>query len=244
MAIYEISHLYDKKYFRKDRSVIMVGNNFYQDVLCECTFDDNIAHKNPNYCELTALYVLHKNTKDKFYGIEHYRRYFCDIFGNPITVKECEKILKQGKLIVPVPNKMQPNNFLNFCIHHFSRDIERVRDIIISDYRDYFDAFDSVMFSDKLSCYNMIVCNEKVYHGYCDWLFEVLDKVEKQTNIKDYSAYQARLYGFLSERLLNVWVKKNIPKNMIVYRDVKQVDQKDKSMAKVLYRTYKANLLK
>ena len=48
MAIYEISHIYDEKYFRDDRKVIMVGNREYEDVLCEHKMKYNIAQKNSN----------------------------------------------------------------------------------------------------------------------------------------------------------------------------------------------------
>ena len=37
---------------------------------------DNISYKNPNYCELTAMYWAWKNIDVDYIGICHYRRYF------------------------------------------------------------------------------------------------------------------------------------------------------------------------
>ena len=38
---------------------------------------ENISHKNPLYCELTAQYWAWKNDDADYYGFFHYRRYLC-----------------------------------------------------------------------------------------------------------------------------------------------------------------------
>lgn len=55
----------------------------------------------------------------------------------------------------------------------------------------------------------MLFCKAEVFDSYCEWLFDVLFELEKYVDLTKLNAYQKRLYGFLSERLLNVWVKHN-----------------------------------
>lgn len=53
---------------------------------------DNISAKNPNYCELTALYWVWKNLDCEYIGLCHYRRYF----GHKVHAKDIKK--KKGAI--------------------------------------------------------------------------------------------------------------------------------------------------
>ena len=48
-----------------------------------------------------------------------------------------------------------------------------------------------------------------MFDSYTKWLFAILDDVERNSNYKNYDAYQGRIFGFLSERLLDVWLVHN-----------------------------------
>ena len=50
---------------------------------------DNISHKNPTYCELTAQYWAWKNDDADYYGFFHYRRYMS------FSEKKLRKLMKR-----------------------------------------------------------------------------------------------------------------------------------------------------
>ena len=55
----------------------------------------------------------------------------------------------------------------------------------------------------------MMFCKKELFDQYCIWLFDILFELEKYVNLNELNDYQKRLYGFLSERLLNIWVREN-----------------------------------
>ena len=52
----------------------------------------------------------------------------------------------------------------------------------------------------------MFIIKYKLFDEYCNWLFSILFELEKRLDISEYSDYDARVFGFVSERLLDVWL--------------------------------------
>ena len=50
----------------------------------------------------------------------------------------------------------------------------------------------------------MMIMKKKYFDEYCEWLFDILFELEKRLDISGYSDYDARVFGFVSERLLDV----------------------------------------
>lgn len=177
---------------------------------------DNIAEKNANYCELTGIYWIWKNDKDSdVIGISHYRRFFTEkkISRSKFKIlskSRTEKILANYDIILPKKEIYKETVREQYCIDSgFNKDLNLVRNILVKKHNDYVDAFDYIMKVGKIHQFNMMICSKKIFNSYCEWLFSIFFELEQYINLDEYNDYQKRIYGFLSERLLNVWVLKN-----------------------------------
>ncbi len=170
---------------------------------------DNISLKNRNYCELTGIYWLWKNVKCDIVGICHYRRYMVhkDSFLDKGYI---EDVLKSYDVIVP-NSSVTPNANLweQYAYNHSEKDMQICRDVVEEKYPDYVDAFDLCMSCNYFSVGNMVITRKDIFDRYCEWLFDILFEVEKRVDISGYDVEQSRIFGFLSERLLRVWLLKH-----------------------------------
>lgn len=170
---------------------------------------DHISEKNPHFCELTGLYWIWKNTKDTYKGLVHYRRYFMQ--GNHLLSEvKIRQLLTDSDIILPPHEYLRESAWDEFCLHSgHEHDLELLRQAIETVDAAYLPAFDHVMDGNRLHLFNMLIARREVFDAYCEWLFAVLFELEKHVDMTDYTPYEQRLYGFLSERLLNVWVAHN-----------------------------------
>lgn len=200
---------------------VLVGNNKNNELNYQLdSAGDNIATKNPNYCELTALYWLFKNNQSDYKGLVHYRRHFTflDKFSDFKTGK-FELILKEEQLKVllekteiVLPKKRHyyiESNYSHYAHAHNGRDLDVTKTVMSELYPDYIDAFDKVMNQTSAHMFNMMIMKRDKFDAYCQWLFDILFEVEKRIDISNYDPYEARVFGFISELLLDVWIEKN-----------------------------------
>ncbi len=170
---------------------------------------ENISEKNKNYCELTGIYWVWKNVSCDNVGICHYRRFFSDN-GKIMNKEKIEQLLSVYDCILPTSMVCEyPTVYIHFNKKHWIKDLDTLRKTISDLCPDYLDAFDLCTNCRLFSVGNMIITKKSLFDKYCEWLFPILFETEKQTDISNYDDYQARLYGFLSERLLRIWLLKN-----------------------------------
>ena len=89
---------------------------------------------------------------------------------------------------------------------HNKRDLDEVERIIAERYPEHSEAFTKVMNRTKLHILNMFAIKKGLFDEYCEWLFDILFKVE-QNIISSGDHVEPRELGYYSEWLLNVWVR-------------------------------------
>ena len=199
---------------------ISVGD--YSKENSSCDFKDNngenISDLNKNFCELTAYYWAWKNLKCDIIGIEHYRRYLGNLLTNKnkfgiLAESQIDKYLKNYDAILPYKEAMKIGRFKlvsaynQYCVNHYKKDLDKTLEIIKEYYPDYYQ-YCNVLNDKKIYTRNILITRKDIFDDLCAFEFGVLFKLKDNINISKYPSYQKRIFGFLSERLLNIFLQK------------------------------------
>lgn len=211
---------------------------------------ENISEKNRYYSELTGLYWLWKNFKDADHiGICHYRRYFINEKGNLLSKAEFDEIFKEYDVVIAKSLEVEKTYREIFAESHNIKDLEATEDVIKELFPEYHGTFLDVMDNNRVYVGNMMVMSITHLQQYASWLFSIFDKVEKRINVEDYDSYHKRVFGFLSEELLFVWIKKNNLKyyecNVGISQEKMETIELEKELSALLFKKafHEANTL-
>lgn len=178
---------------------------------------DNISSRNFNYVDLTGVYWIWKNVHDAEYkGNVHYRRYFVNNNNHILTSSELSMLLSDSDAIVCAFARLEGRTVYQiFNDFHGHENMDICRNVIQDIEPDYMQDFDDVIVNGEYSSlYNMMIARSDIFDSYCDWLFKILFELEdrliklNRLNFDPYD-YQRKVFGFIGERLLLVWLKHN-----------------------------------
>lgn len=186
---------------------------------------NNISDRNPYYCELTAIYWGWKNLKSDYIGLVHYRRYLGlkktkNKIDGILTSKQAEELCKKYAIILPQKRKYYIESLWSHYAHtHDISHLEKTKKIIETKYPEYLPAFNKVMKRTWGHMFNMFIMKKEYADEYCSWLFDILFQLEKEVDLSQLPAFDARLFGRVSELLLDVCIeKKQYP-----YKEIKMI---------------------
>ncbi len=188
---------------------------------------ENISEKNASYCELTGMYWAWRNLKGvDVIGLCHYRRYFdfhnqcrwlmphdeftpdkLHSFDLSIPGNVTKSVI-EGRVVVAKPLHYMYKLAMNYYALYVSDDFRTLEQVIAETQgKEIVDAFHTVMHrNNTFMPYNMFVMSWSDFDEYCRWLFPLLQEIESRIDISHYNSFQRRIFGFMAERLFNVWL--------------------------------------
>ncbi|HJE45709.1 DUF4422 domain-containing protein [Levilactobacillus namurensis] len=182
---------------------------------------DNISKLNPNYSELTGLYYIWKNVHSRYKGMVHYRRYLKGEYPNSVvendssfkkilTADDLNMLLKKTDIILPKKRRYYvETNYSHFIHAHISESLDCTREVIKDSCPEYLNSYEYVLNMRSAHMFNMFIMESTLFDKYCSWLFSILFKLQNKIDINNYVGQEARVFGYVSELLLDVWIKQN-----------------------------------
>ncbi len=169
---------------------------------------DNISELNCYYAELSGVYWVWKNDVDTDYvGICHYRRFLTSEEGYVFSEAEYERILQTYDIVTTKQLELPGSYRDGFGAHHNVSMLDETGRIISECYPEYYDTFVSLVHQNKTYFGNIMVAPKALYDAYCEWLFTIFSALQKRVDLTFADDYHKRVFGFISEFLLYVWVK-------------------------------------
>ncbi len=168
------------------------------------------------------------------WGLCHYRRYFIEdkyklffkkrsrfyyrtsqeILDGILTPKlytTLQELLLNHDVIVQRPVWARKEKGIVYTIKeaytemHFKEDYDATMEVVVEKFPDFARSIDSYGELTKMSYNNMMIAKWNVWDDYLHFLFTVLDEVQHRINMHK-EGYQSRVFGFLAERLHNLFI--------------------------------------
>ena len=131
----------------------------------------------------------------------------------------------------------------NFKIAPNEDEMEHTRKVISDLTPEYLEAYDKYVDGHTSYLCNVIVAKKKILDEYCEWVFNILFEIERRMDKSTYinDPYRKRMFDFISERLLNIWILKN--KDKLKIKEYSMVKTDENFLYKLRY-SIKQNIKK
>lgn len=170
---------------------------------------ENISRLNGYYSELTGFYWIWKNDRESDYiGTCHYRRYLINDQEKILTKREYCELFTYYDLVSTKMEVLNHSYHDAFSANHNVKVLDMTGQVIQEKYPEYYDTFRELVNGPRTYYCNMLVTDRKRFHEYASWLFDIFFEVQKRVDLDQAAdAYHKRVFGFISEFLLTVWVR-------------------------------------
>ncbi len=215
LQIYVVTSHFDRHKTRrpllapKYSTYIQAGAALTDVQMCELRDDvgeDNISTKNPFYCELTALYWLHKNDfEHEYIGFNLYSRVFAmdDEQLRTALLNGIDVIVAELEILWMSTGAHRLGDYLTQAIRKTHPEYEQTHKAVTEE---------AVAASS-----NLFVARKNIFHEYCQWLFDVMSEYESMLNANAVKI-PPRHFGYIAEHLITVYFLHNSSKLNILFQ--------------------------
>ena len=168
---------------------------------------DHISNLNCYYAELSGVYWVWKNFhRADYVGICHYRRFLTNEEGYVFSESEYMEILQNFDIVTTKQLELPNSYHYGFGAHHNIHTLDETGRIIQEIYPEYADTFYRLVMQNKTYFGNIMVAKKELFDAYAQWLFTIFFELQKRIDLTFADDYHKRVFGFISEFLLYVWV--------------------------------------
>lgn len=186
---------------------------------------ENLNDYNKYYAEYSKFYWIWKNLKPEgIIGFCQYRRYF---WLNDPDFTYLEKTFENIDEIKEKTNPINLNNLLldsdiimtapfcfpfetleeQYCTASCQRadDWILMRDTLLKLYPEYKEDFKEFANSHWIYAVNMFITKSNIFNDYMEWIFNIFFHMAEKITLPT-DPYQYRVYAYLAERLINLYI--------------------------------------
>lgn len=175
-------------------------------------FDDNYYNETVQNNLETALAYISENFIDNTY-----------INKIGLNDESIEKACEEYDLIVSKDSELSKINggrnvredYALTIAGTYVKDFDLMVKIVKKKYPEYANVVAKGIYGHKKSLYHMFIMRRELFFEYCEFLFNILFELERQTDFTNYSTNGKRTLGYLAEELLAFFVWKKQEENQI-----------------------------
>lgn len=128
-----------------------------------------------------------------------------DLSGYALEEAQIRAVVEKYDVLTVLPERMDVTVRQQFCQFHNRADLERMVRILKKRRPEYAAACDRYMDSKYIYFCNMYIMRREYFQAYMEWLFPLLEEFEAGKGFHGCGAGQARITGYLAERLFGVY---------------------------------------
>lgn len=193
---------------------------------------DNISARNQFWSEITGLYWFWKNMKPvDCVGLCSYRRFFNFNHSrfmpmikilqksnyvkiNDIKIPNIARFLSKYDIVTPKKYWYAYSLYNVNRMNYYIDDFKILQDIIHELYPEYDVAFIELLRKHNFVYgHNMFIMKWSLFDDYCKWVFDILLEAERRIDASNYPIDKIRVFGYMHELLLTLYIFKNNLKN-------------------------------